>query len=193
MKKILVVEDDRAVQKALIRLFRSEDYDVEVMTDGKSGLQAFRSSAPSSVILDLRLPELPGNDLCREIKREAPSTPVIVLSAKTDVMDKVLLLELGADDYVTKPFSPRELLARVRAAVRRSSRLDTSDVFSFGSVSVDFTKMELLRQGQNVSMTAQEFRLLKFFTQNAERVISRDELLNEAWGYQDYPSTRTVD
>src|SRR5262249_28131528 len=121
------------------------------------------------------------------------STPVIVLSAKTDVMDKVLLLELGADDYVTKPFSPRELLARVRAAVRRSSRLDTSDVFSFGSVSVDYTKMELLRHGQNVSMTAQEFRLLKFFTQNAERVISRDELLNEAWGYQDYPSTRTVD
>jgi DNA-binding response OmpR family regulator len=189
----LVVEDDQRVQRALKRLFELENYVVEITSDGKSGLAAFRSAAPSAIILDLRLPELPGNDVCREIKREAPSTPVIVLSAKTDVMDKVLLLELGADDYVTKPFSPRELLARVRAAVRRSSRLDTADVFSFGSVSVDFTKMELLRHGQNVSMTAQEFRLLKFFTQNAERVISRDELLNEAWGYQDYPSTRTVD
>jgi len=193
MKKILVVEDDRAVQKALRRLFQSEDYVVEITPDGTSGLEAFRSSPPSAVVLDLRLPGISGNDLCREIKKEAPSLPVIVLSAKTDIADKVLLLELGADDYVTKPFSPRELLARVRAAVRRTGRMEVTDVFVFGNISVDFAKMELSRAGQPVSMTAQEFRLLKFFAQNPRRVISRSELLNEVWGYQDYPSTRTVD
>src|SRR5437870_5984903 len=193
MEKILVVEDDLAVQKALRRLFESQYYAVAPTPDGKTGLEAFRSSPPSAVVLDLRLPGLPGHDLCREIKKKAPSLPVIVLSAKADVADKVLLLELGADDYVTKPFSPRELLARVRAAVRRTGRMEVTDVFVFGNISVDFAKMELSRAGQPVSMTAQEFRLLKFFAQNPRRVISRSELLNEVWGYQDYPSTRTVD
>jgi len=193
MKRILVVEDDRAVQRALIRLFQSEDYVVEVTQDGQSALQSFRRSAPSAVVLDLRLPELSGNDVCREIKKEAPLVPVIVLSAKTDIADKVLLLELGADDYVTKPFSPRELLARVRAAVRRTSRLEGAEVFAFGNVSVDFAKMELTRRGEPVPMTAQEFRVLKFFTEHPGRVISRAELLNQVWGYQHYPSTRTVD
>jgi DNA-binding response OmpR family regulator len=193
VKKILVVEDDRSVQKALKRIFESEDYLVEVTNDGKAGLDAFRSSPPSAVVLDLRLPGMAGNDVCREIKKEAPSLPVIILSAKADVMDKVLLLELGADDYVTKPFSPRELVARVRAAVRRTNRTEAQDVFSFADISVDFAKMEITRGGQPVSLTAQEFKLLKHFTQNPSRVISRSDLLNEVWGYQDYPSTRTVD
>jgi DNA-binding response OmpR family regulator len=193
VKKILVVEDDRSVQKALKRIFESEDYLVEVTNDGKAGLDAFRSSPPSAVVLDLRLPGMAGNDVCREIKKEAPSLPVIILSAKADVMDKVLLLELGADDYVTKPFSPRELVARVRAAVRRTNRTEAQDVFSFADISVDFAKMEITRGGQPVSLTAQEFKLLKHFTQNPSRVISRADLLNEVWGYQDYPSTRTVD
>jgi DNA-binding response OmpR family regulator len=197
MKKILVVEDDRNVQKTLRRIFESEDYTVEVTGDGKAGLEAFRSSHPSAVVLDLRLPGMPGNEVCVEIKKEAPSVPVIVLSAKSQITDKVLLLELGADDYVTKPFSPRELLARVRAAVRRTSRPEQvdspSEVLAFGRVTADFTKMELVRAGQAVSVTAQEFRLLKFFAQNPGRVLSRSELLNEVWGYQDYPSTRTVD
>ena len=193
MKKILVVEDDRSVQRALKRIFESEDYVVEVTEDGKSGLEAFRSAPPSAVVLDLRLPGMAGNDVCREIKKEAPSLPVIVLSAKADVTDKVLLLELGADDYVTKPFSPRELVARVRAAVRRTSRPEAQDFFSFGKVAVEFAKMEITRDGQPVTLTAQEFKLLKHFTQNPSRVMSRSELLNEVWGYQDYPSTRTVD
>lgn len=193
MKKILVVEDDHAVQKALRRLFESEDYIVEVMPDGKAGLDAFRSAPPSAVVLDLRLPGMPGNDLCREIKREAPSLPVIVLSAKAEVTDKVLLLELGADDYVTKPFSPRELLARVRAAMRRTTRIEAGDSIAFGNISADFAKMELTRGGESVPMTAQEFRLLKFFSKNPGRVITRSELLNEVWGYDNYPSTRTVD
>src|SRR6266404_2024993 len=162
METILVVEYDLAVQKALRRLFESEDYAVEVKPDGQAGLDAFHSSRPAAVVLDLRLPGLPGHDVCREIKKRAPSLPVIVLSAKTDVTDKVLLLETGADDYVTKPFSPRELLARVQAALRRTARAEVGDVFTFGHISVDFSKMEIVRDGQPVAMTAHEFKLLKF-------------------------------
>jgi DNA-binding response OmpR family regulator len=193
MEKILVVEDDRAVQRVLRRLFESEGYVVEITPDGKSGLAAFHSSHPSAVVLDLRLPQIPGSQVCYEIKTGTPSLPVIVLSGKTEVADKVLLLELGADDYVTKPFSPRELLARVRAAIRRANRADFGDSFAFGDISVDFAKMELTRAGQQVSMTAKEFKLLKFFAQSPSRVVSRADLLNKVWGYQEYPSTRTVD
>src|SRR5262249_16185301 len=156
----------------------AEDFVVDLQSDGKSGLAAFRSFGPDAVVLDLRLPGLPGNDVCREIKKAAPDVPVIVLSAKTYVSAKVLLLHLGADDYVTKPFSPRELLARLRAAVRRSQRPAMSEQFHFGVVTVDFSKMELQRNGQPVPLTAQEFNLLKFFMQNAERVLSRSELLS---------------
>jgi DNA-binding response OmpR family regulator len=193
MERILVVEDDRAVQKALKRLFEAEGFKVEISADGKSALEAYRAATPSAVVLDLRLPAMSGRDVCREIKQHAPALPVIVLSAASDVSDKVLLLELGADDYVTKPFSPRELLARVRAALRRTSRSTTTDVNGFDGISVDFTRMEVKRDGQAIALTAQEFKTLKFMLQNAERVISRDELLNEVWGYQNYPSTRTVD
>ena len=193
MERILVVEDDRAVQKALKRLFEAEGFAVEISADGKSALDAYRAATPAAVVLDLRLPAMSGRDVCREIKLLAPSLPVIVLSAASDVSDKVLLLELGADDYVTKPFSPRELLARVRAALRRTSRPATTDVNGFDGISVDFTRMEVTREGQSIALTAQEFKTLKFMMQNAERVISRDELLNEVWGYQNYPSTRTVD
>jgi DNA-binding response OmpR family regulator len=193
MERILVVEDDRAVQKALRRLFESEGYAVESAFDGLAGLGAFRTATPAAVVLDLRLPKLSGQDVCRQIKERAPTLPIIVLSATSDVVDKVLLLEMGADDYVTKPFSPRELLARVRAAVRRSSRPPSEAAQGFGDVSVDFAKMEVSRAGQPVAMTAQEFKVLKFLMENAERVVSREELLNEVWGYQNYPSTRTVD
>jgi len=193
MERILVVEDDHAVQKALKRLFESEGFSVEISADGRAALEAFRKAIPSAIVLDLRLPQMSGRDVCREIKQQAPAVPIIVLSATTDVSDKVLLLELGADDYVTKPFSPRELLARVRAALRRAVRKDTGELVTFDGISVDFTKMEVNRDGETVVLTAQEFKTLKFLVQNAERVITRDELLNEVWGYQNYPSTRTVD
>jgi DNA-binding response OmpR family regulator len=193
MERILVVEDDRAVQKALKRLFEAEGFAVEISGDGKSALEAYRAATPAAVVLDLRLPAMSGRDVCRALKEQAPALPVIVLSAASDVADKVLLLELGADDYVTKPFSPRELLARVRAALRRTARTGSSDIIAFGGISADFTKMEVTRNGEPVQLTAQEFKTLKFMAQNAERMISREELLNEVWGYQNYPSTRTVD
>lgn len=191
--RILVVEDDPAVQKALRRLFESEGYSVETQSDGKSALESFHVSPPAAMVLDLRLPKISGRDVCKEIKAVAPSVPIVVLSAATDVSDKVLLLELGADDYVTKPFSPRELLARVRTALRHNTRIPDSPIVSFDGVSVDFRKMEIKRDGIPVTLTAQEFKTFQFFVQNADRVISRDELLNEVWGYQNYPSTRTVD
>jgi len=193
LRRVLVVEDDRAAQRVLKRLLEAEDLNVELKSDGKAGLDAFRATRPDAVLLDLRLPGIAGDDLCRHIKREAPAVPVIVISAKTNVADKVLLLELGADDYVTKPFSPRELLARLRAVVRRSTRSTTADQFRFGAIAVDFSTMELAINGEPVILSAQLFHLLKFFTQNPRRVLSRSELLNEVWGYDNYPSTRTVD
>ena len=192
MEKILVIEDDRAVQKALRRLFESEGYGVDTKADGRSALDEFRAAAPAAIVLDLRLPAVSGKDVCREIKRENPALPIVVLSAATDVADKVLLLELGADDYVTKPFSPKELLARVRATIRRTRKPQVPDLVSFGTVSVDFARMEVTREDRPVALTAQEFKILKFFVQNAERVVSRDELL-QLLGYQNYPSTRTID
>lgn len=192
-ERILVIEDDRAVQKALRRLFESEGFAVDIAGNGIEGLEMFRAALPSILVLDLSLPGIPGQDLCREISQEAPSLPIIILSARTEVMDKVLLLELGAHDYVTKPFSPRELLARVRSAMRRSSRTPPTDTFAFDDVRIDFTKMEVFRGMMPVQLTSQEFKVLKFMIQNAERVLSREELLNTVWGYQNYPSTRTVD
>ncbi len=193
MERILIVEDDERVHKALRRLFEPEGYSIEAVYDGASGLRAALASTPSAVVLDLRLPAMSGRDVCREIKQAAPNVPVIIVSAASDTIDKVSLLEIGADDYVTKPFSPRELLARVRAAIRRSSRASATEIYKFGEVVVDFTKMQLSRNGVPVSLTAQEFKVLRFLAQNPERVIPRDELLNAAWGYQSYPTTRTVD
>src|SRR6202453_3257956 len=140
-ERILVIEDDRAVQKALKRLFEAEGFTVDIAGNGAVGLEMFRAATPSVLVLDLSLPGTPGQDVCREISQAAPSVPIIILSAKTEVMDKVLLLELGAHDYVTKPFSPRELLARVRTAMRRSTRPPLTETFAFGDVKVDFTKM----------------------------------------------------
>src|SRR5436305_6708992 len=173
--RILIVEDDPAVQKALRRLFETEGYTVEVQADGRSALDSFQASPPAAVVLDLRLPKVSGRDVCKEIKAIAPTLPIVVLSAASDVSDKVLLLELGADDYVTKPFSPRELLARVRAALRHNARTPDVQVVSFDGISVDFRKMEVKRDGTPVILTAQACKTSQFLVQNADRVISRDE------------------
>jgi DNA-binding response OmpR family regulator len=145
------------------------------------------------VVLDLILPNISGRELCQTFKSISAETPIVVLSAISEVADKVLLLELGADDYVTKPFSPRELTARVQAAIRRQRKPAAQTAYCFADCEVDFRKMTILRGGSPVILTAHEFKLLKFFTENAERVLTRDVLLNEVWGYNFYPTTRTVD
>lgn len=208
MEEILVVEDSRAMQKALRRIFEADTLQVHVAGDGDEALTRFRSCTPAAVILDLNLPHRSGRDLCREFKSLAPQVPIVVVSANSEVADKVLLLELGADDYVTKPFSPKELLARVRRAIRRGEKKESGplpnlheveatvhdqEVVRFSDVVVNFTTMEVFKGSRSLTMTAQEFKVMKFFAKSPGRVISREELLNEVWGYQNYPSTRTVD
>ena len=193
METILIVDDDQAAQRILKHLFESEGYNVETRADGQSALDAFRAADLSAIILDLRLPVLPGKDVCREIRQQSPTLPIVVLSAVTEEADKVLLLGLGADDYVTKPFSPRELVARVQAAIRRSRQQDTGDRVEFGGACVNFTTMEATLDGQPVELTAHEFKLLNFLVQNSQRVIPRDEILGKVFGYEGDLHTRTVD
>jgi DNA-binding response OmpR family regulator len=193
MGTVLIVEDDPRMQKVLTRMFLEERYQVIVAGDGKEGVDAFLAHHPVAVVLDLILPQMSGREVCKRLKSTARDTPVIVLSAITEVIDKVLLLELGADDYVTKPFSPRELMARVQAAIRRRRKPAVGHLYRFGECEIDFQKMTAHRSGKLVVLTAHEFKLLRFFTEHAERVLSREELLNEVWGYNFYPTTRTVD
>jgi DNA-binding response OmpR family regulator len=190
---VLVVEDDPRMQRVLQRMFADERYEVLKAGDGETALELFRTRKPVAVVLDLILPQISGRELCQTFKAASPETPVIIVSAISEVVDKVLLLELGADDYVTKPFSPRELMARVQAAIRRRRRPAKADVYQFADCEIDFKKMTVVRRSGPVVLTSHEFRLLKFFTENAERVLRRDELLNEVWGYNCYPTTRTVD
>src|SRR5208283_244768 len=204
MDTVLIVEDSRPMQRTLQRLFQSDSLQVQIASDGPTGLDFFRRQLPCAVVLDLKLPGISGKELCREFKSIAASVPIVVLSANSEVEDKVLLLELGADDYVTKPFSPKELLARVRRAMRRKGAAPAlvspvpgkpinHVVLTFGDARIDFTSMEATRAGKPVTLTTQEFKLLKYLAASADRVVSREELLNEVWGYQNYTSTRTVD
>ena len=190
---ILIIEDDPRMQRILQRIFTEERYAAVVAGDGLIGLDMFRSERPSAVVLDLILPSISGRELCQKFKSLASDVPVVVLSAISEVADKVLLLELGADDYVTKPFSPRELTARVQAAIRRQRKTVLPLIYRFAECEIDFKKMTVLRNGNPVVLTAHEFKLLKFFTENAEQVLTREALLNEVWGYNSYPTTRTVD
>ena len=193
MDRILVIEDDGALQKTLRGLFSSEGYEVDVVPDGVGGLERLRQRVPAAVVLDLPRPGSLGCDLCKEIANLIPGLPLVILSGSSDVTDKVLLLEMGADDYVTVPFSPRELVARLRAQIRRASRLKPQDVYVFSDVVVDFSRTEITRGGKKIIVTRKEFKTLEFLTTNARRVISRDELLDKVWGYENYPCTRTVD
>jgi DNA-binding response OmpR family regulator len=192
---IVVIEDDTRIQKTLRRLFEGENYEVQILHDGVNAQETTSAPGVEAVVLDLMLPKISGREVCRNLKEQQPNLPVVILSAVSEVADKVLLLELGADDYMTKPFSPRELLARVQAAIRRSNRMGVKvrTAKGFGDVIVDLEQMEVVRAGVPVSLTAQEFKLLRYFFENPMRVISRQQLLTEVWGYEAYPTTRTVD
>jgi DNA-binding response OmpR family regulator len=192
-ERILVVEDDVVLQKVLHRLFSSEGYDVDVVANAHACFELLRQQTTTALVLDLGKLSPSRNDLCRQIARIVPHLPFVILSANSDVADKVRLLELGADDYVTIPFSPRELVARVRALIRRTTRSNSEIFYAFEDVKVDCVGMEVTRCGETVQLTTKEFKTLHYMVKHANRVISRDELLNEVWGYHSYPCTRTVD
>jgi DNA-binding response OmpR family regulator len=192
-QRIVVVEDDSAQQKVLQFLFSSEGYDVHLVADPDACLDSLRRLTPSALVLDLNKTVPCWRSLCREIARSVPDVPFVILSTNSAVADRVLLLELGADDYVTIPFSPQELVARVRALIRRRTRSSPEFLYAFEGVIVDCLGMEVTRGGEKVGLTTKEFKTLQYMIKNAKRVISREELLNEVWGYHSYPSTRTID
>ena len=191
-ERILVIDADGTLQKSLRQLFSSEGYEVDVVPDGVAGLEMLRLTTPAAVILHLQHPGSSGYDLCTRIAK-LPRLPLLILSARSDVAEKVLLLEQGADDYQTLPFNPMELVARMRALIRRASRVSVENVYVFEDVMVDFSRAEISRGGEKIAVTTKEFATLKFLAQNSRRVISRDELLREVWGYRNGASTRTVD
>ena len=192
-ERVLVIAAEGKLQKSLRHLFSSEGYEVEVVTDGTGGLDVLRLRAPVAVILHLQHPGHAGCDLCKGIAQLIPGLPLLILSARSDVADKVLLLEGGADDYVTIPFSPIELVARLRALIRRASRGGAENVYVFEDMTLDFTKAQITRGYGNIAVTTKEFETLKFLAKNSRIVISRAELLREVWGYRNGASTRTVD
>jgi DNA-binding response OmpR family regulator len=192
MKRILVVEDDPAIAFGLQLDLKSEGYDVEIESDGEGALQRVRKEAFDLILLDVMLPRKDGFEVCRELRRGGSKTPVIMLTAKAQEAEKVLGLEIGADDYVTKPFSPRELRARVKAALRRTAE-DDLPIYRFGDAEVDFGRCELRRAGKPVELTALEFKLLTAFVRNGGKVLSRDQLLDLVWGHGTFVTDRVVD
>ena len=192
MQTILVIDDDESLRDTIAMLLEQEGFRVVVAADGKAGLDQALIAKPDLILVDLRLPVISGVDVCKRLRSSGVATPLIVLSAVGDELDKVLLLEIGADDYVVKPFGTRELLARIRAVLRRSGN-DTHKVTAFAGVEVDFDRRVVSRNGEDVKFTPAEYNLLTYFLQNPDRVLSRDMILNSVWGYESFPNTRTVD
>jgi len=194
MSRILIIEDEPALLRALADSFRFESYEVLTAQDGEMGLRLVKDKKPDLLILDLMLPRMSGYDVCRRLRAEGVEIPILMLTARGEEADRVVGLDLGADDYVTKPFSVRELGARVRALLRRAKPLRTlPDRLRFGDVTVDF-RSYVARKGERVlDLTRKEFQLLRLLVARAPDVITRDELLDEIWGQDCYPTTRTVD
>lgn len=192
MQKILIVDDDPEVRETVSILLEREQFMPIQAVDGQSGLDKALSLKPNLMLVDLRLPGMSGIELCKQLRANRMATPIIVLSAVGDEVDKVLLLEMGADDYVVKPFGTRELLARVRAVLRRSGD-EGAHIIRFGDIQIDVERRQITRKDKDVKMTPAEYNLLLFFVQNADRVLTRDLILNSVWGYEYYPNTRTVD
>jgi len=192
MQKIVVVEDDESLRETIAVMLEREGFAPILAGDGRQGYKEMLAQRPDLLLTDLRLPEMNGVDLCKAVRSAQLSTPIIVLSAIADEIDKVVLLEMGADDYVVKPFGTRELMARIRAVLRRVAP-DRQKILRFGDVEVDTDRRLVFKSQEEVRLTPAEYNLLTFFLQNPGRVISRDQILNAVWGYQSYPNTRTVD
>jgi DNA-binding response OmpR family regulator len=198
LSKILIVEDEPAILRGLQDNLRLEGFEVLTASDGESGYKLAIEAKPDLMILDLMLPRMSGYEVCRKLRTGGVNTPILILTARGEETDRVLGLDLGADDYVTKPFSVRELLARVRALLRRAApavapAAAAFDQLRFSGAVLDFQKYEASKDGQAVDLTRKEFGIVKFLASRPGVVVSRDELLNEVWGYDAYPTTRTVD
>jgi DNA-binding response OmpR family regulator len=189
---ILVIDDDESLRDTIGLMLENEGFRPILASDGAAGLEQAFAAKPSLILVDLRMPGINGVDVCKRLRASGAHTPVIVLSAVGDEIDKVLLLEIGADDYVVKPFGMRELLARIRAVLRRAAR-DSPALLTFADVEVDLDQRVVRRASEEIRLTRAEFNLLAFFLQNPGRALSRDVLLNSVWGYESFPNTRTVD
>ncbi len=194
MKKILIIDDDATLIQGLEEALKPEHFEVLSARTGEKGSSMARRENIDLLILDLKLPDKNGEDICRELRSDGIGTPILMLTSKKMEMDKVMGLEIGADDYVTKPFSTRELIARIKALLRRTSDLKKDiDEYAFGDVHIDFKKQETIRKGKRVLLSVREYEVLKYFAQNEGAVVTRDDLLNKVWGYEAFPTTRTVD
>ena len=195
MKRVLLVEDEPGLLLTLTDRLSNEGYVVETVSDGETGLHRAAGESFDLIILDVMLPRLNGFDVCRDLRQRGVSTPIIMLTARGQVVDKVIGLKLGADDYLTKPFEMIELLARIESLLRRAPAIPAppSETYQFGAVRVDFRRAEVERDSRQLDLSAREFQLLRYFIEHRGSTLSRDELLNEVWGYNAMPSTRTVD
>ncbi len=194
-EKILIIEDEEDLVKGLKLNLADEGYEVDWASDGVEGLRKALEERPHLVILDIMLPKMNGLDICRELRQKNISIPIIMLTAKGEEIDKVLGLEIGADDYMTKPFSIRELLARIKAHLRREKRerKTVPDVYRFGDVEIDFTHFKVKRKDKDLDLTSLEIDILKYLIAHKEEVVTREALLDKVWGYEKYPTTRTID
>ena len=191
MQTILVIDDDESLRDTIGVMLERENFSPLFASDGKSGLEKAVTLKPHLVLVDLRLPVMSGVEVCKQLRADKVQTPIIVLSAIGEEIDKVLLLEIGADDYIVKPFGTRELLARIRALLRRVN--SETKVLRFSDVEVDIDRRATLRRGRELKLTPAEYNLLLYFLHNPDRALTRDVILNSVWGYESYPNSRTVD
>jgi len=192
-KKILLVEDERGLLLTLSDRLRSEGYQVETATDGLSGFEQAVTGQYDLMILDIVLPQKSGLDICRDLRQKGFATPILMLTARGQVVDKVLGLKIGADDYLTKPFDMMELLARTEALLRRPLPPVAAGVYQFGNLRVEFRSTTVFRDGEQIPLSAREFHLLQYLIEHRGETVSREELLKNVWGYAALPATRTVD
>ncbi len=194
MKKILVIEDDPATVAGLSDTLVEEHFEVATVMSGEMGYEKAKEGNYDLIILDLMLPDKSGVDICRDLRKDGINTPILMLTGKKEEIDKVIGLEMGADDYVTKPFSLRELVARVKALLRRPAEIHPDlEEYSFSDIEINFKKQEAKKSNKSIELSVMEFKVIKYFVQREGEVIDRNKLLDEVWGYQNYPSTRTVD